>query len=287
MMNSLINLSGKIESDWVDVLRHIEHCTASLKIPYVLIGAAARDLLLKANDLTSERATRDIDFSIEVIGWESFDQLKSCLLTLPEFEQDRSKQRLIFRKSLPIDLVPFGTIEEQESEISWPPDYAVKMSVLGMSDVLESAISIRIADKPHVLDVPVARIAGIGLLKLLAWNERKLTTKKDAQDFYYLLQNYIDIGNINHLAENHVDLFDDIDTAHARLLARDIKDISSKKTQQAITDILIQEIKSGIESYLIQSMLPKFHEATDSKKILIMLKAMETEFSCSQVRLSI
>jgi predicted nucleotidyltransferase len=279
MMSSLINLSGQIEPDWVDVLRHIEQCTASLNIPYVLIGAAARDLLLQANDLASERATRDIDFSIEVTSWEYFDQLKACLLTLPEFEQDRAKQRLMFRKSLPIDLVPFGTIEEQGSKIAWPPDHAIKMSVLGMSDVLESAISIRVADKPQVLDVPVACIAGIGLLKLLAWNERKLSTKKDAQDFYYLLQNYIDIGNTHHLAENHIDLFDNIDTAHARLLARDIKDISSKKTQQALIGILVQEIERGVESYLIQSMLPKFYETQESEKILIMLKAIQIELT--------
>lgn len=278
-MSSLINLSGKIAPDWVDVLRQIEQCTTSLKIPYVLIGAAARDLLLQANDLASERATRDIDFSIEVTSWEYFDQLKACLLALPEFEQDRAKQRLMFRKSLPIDLVPFGTIEEQAAEISWPPDHAVRMSVLGMSDVLDSAISIRVADKPQVLDVPVACIAGIGLLKLLAWDERQLTTRKDAQDFYYLLQNYIDIGNTQHLAENHIDLFDNIDTAHARLLARDIKDISSNPTQQVIIRILVQEIERGVESYLIQSMLPKFSEAEESAKILIMLKAMQRELT--------
>ena len=276
-MTSLINLSGKIEPDWVDVLRHIEQCTASLNIPYVLIGAAARDLLLQANNLASERATRDIDFSIEVTGWEYFDQLKSCLLSLPEFEQDRAKQRLLFRKSLPIDLVPFGMIEEQESKISWPPDHAVKMSVLGMSDVLASAISIQVAEKPNILNVPVACIAGIGLLKLLTWNERKVTTNKDAQDFYYLLENYIDIGKAQHLAENHIDLFDNIDTAHARLLARDIKDISSKKTQHAVIEILAEEIENGVASYLIQSMLSKFHEASEPKKILIMLKAMQLE----------
>ena len=279
MMSSLINLSGKIDPDWVDVLHYIDQCTTALKIPYVLIGAAARDLLLQANNLQSERATRDIDFSIEVTAWEAFDQLKSCLLALPEFEQDRAKQRLIFRKFLPIDLVPFGNIEEQESEISWPPDHAVKMSVLGMSDVLESAMYIRVADKPKVLEIPVARIAGIGLLKLLAWNDRKLTTAKDAQDFYYLLNNYIDIGNTNHLAENHIDLFDDIDTAHARLLARDIQNICSKKTQEVVIEILTQEIEVGIEAYLIQSMLPKFYEAKESEKILIMLKAMQVELT--------
>jgi predicted nucleotidyltransferase len=279
MKNTSLNLSGRIEPDWVNALRLIHQKATALGIPYVVIGAAARDFWLMAYGMESQRATRDVDLALEIAGWDKFALLKAQLLNHPDFQTDRMVQRVVFKGHLPIDLLPYGGVEQGMSQITWPPDHTIEMSVLGLADVLKSSQSIRIANSPEPLNIPVATPAGIALLKLLAWNARKHESSKDAEDFQYLLHYYIDIGNQSRLENEHTDLFDVIEIAPARLLGRDITTIASHSTLTMITRILDQEIVTGLYAPLLQAMLPRHTETRLIQHHLCLLQAFRQELN--------
>lgn len=172
-----------------------------LGIDILVVGAMARDLVLVHGfGSTMERGTRDVDFGINVASWENFDTLKTQMVK-QGFKQDQQKTHRLARsdsEDLPweIDIVPFGGIAEHDSTISWPPDQAVVMSVLGFSEAMENAVSVQISDQPEII-IPVASPAGVAILKLVAWVERDVELKtKDAMDLSYLIESYSKIPAI-------------------------------------------------------------------------------------------
>lgn len=86
------------------LIRALDHAAMQLHIPYFVIGATARDILIEhVHGLETTRATRDIDFAVSVASWEGFTQLKEqlshgCLC-------DRKNSREISRAD---DAVPAG-----------------------------------------------------------------------------------------------------------------------------------------------------------------------------------
>jgi len=80
MKNISLNLIGKIDPKTVEVLRTVNVVLAELEIPYVIIGATARDLVLHfGHGAKIQQATTDVDFAIQVPDWEMFNQLKDRL----------------------------------------------------------------------------------------------------------------------------------------------------------------------------------------------------------------
>lgn len=255
-------LIDRLDSDWVAALSHIKEQADSLEIPFMVIGASARDMLLCAANISPVRATRDVDLAIEIASWSRFGELKQALIDTTFFVSGNEMQRLIFDGHLPIDLVPYGGIEENASEISWPPDHAVQLSVMGMKDAFNSSLAVSFTEAPDSKKIQIASAAGLILLKLIAWEDRKQSTTKDAEDMYYLLSHYIDMGNQQHLATNHIDLYDDINTAHARLLGRDLAQISAPSTLSVLKLILKRETAGESDSKLARDMLPR-HAGSD------------------------
>ncbi|RTL00687.1 MAG: hypothetical protein EKK65_07760 [Lysobacterales bacterium] len=54
-------------------------------------------------------------------------------LLLAECPHARQPLRLLFQQHLPIDLVPWGH-QDANGSIAWPPDFAVRMSVIGYDE---------------------------------------------------------------------------------------------------------------------------------------------------------
>jgi predicted nucleotidyltransferase len=64
------------------------------------------------------------------------------------------------------------------------------MHVLGFREALEHADIVRLRDQPP-LDIPIVTIAGLSILKIIAWTDRPADIRrKDAIDLLYLLKNY-------------------------------------------------------------------------------------------------
>lgn len=177
------------------------------------------------------RATNDIDFGIVVETWDEFSKLREALIVnegfRPHFNQ---RQRLLFEEGVIIDLVPFGDLEQPTGVIAWPPDFAVVMSTVGFREAYANSIDVRLAD---AVVVKVASLAGLGLLKIVAWSDRHF--ERDAQDLGLLMKHYLDAGNQDRVYSDQGDCSDlldedfDYDKASARVLGRDRQPLNRRK----------------------------------------------------------
>jgi len=122
MTNILFSLSGKIEKPIVDALYLLKRISESLGIPFFVVGAFSRDLILKHGyGIEPRRKTGDIDLGVEVANWEQFETLKKSLIATGQFSLTSDKQRLRCGTIL-IDILPFGPITDKDKKISWPPE---------------------------------------------------------------------------------------------------------------------------------------------------------------------
>ncbi len=203
MSKSLLDLSGKIDPLLVEIFDAIAGVAAARDIHYFVVGATARDMILSyGHGIEIKRATVDIDLGVEVADWDEFHELKNELAATGQFEYTQSAQRLLYKRDLPIDIVPFGPLEHANKEISWPPDHSIRMNVLGFGDAFRNAQVVRLRTEP-VLDIPFATPVGLAVLKIVAWNDRSPQGSKDAGDLMFLLRSYLDAGNQDRLAEEH------------------------------------------------------------------------------------
>lgn len=230
----------------------------TINTKFFVIGATARDMIMDAHGEKSSRTTHDLDIAIAIPDWKKYTDIEEGLLNLKDFEKDKSqKQRFKYNGFYILDVVPFGDIMKMDDKIFWPPDEQTAMSVLGFDDVSKATIEITIDEH---LTLHAASLPGIFLLKIVAWKERHLIKKDDADDIGFILRNYFPI-NENRIADDHIDLYDDPDfslmTAGAMLIGRDIGVIlqSNNQTKQKIITILENEISKEEESKFINHIL--------------------------------
>jgi len=197
MDNILLNVSGKISPLEVEIYDIIHQSVSQLEIRFLVVGASARDLVLHhAHGVEIIRATGDIDFGIQVESWDTFLALKTALLD-KQFKESEQKQRLISPLGIPVDIVPFGAIEDDNATISWPPENDIEMHVLGFREACEHVDIVRVRDHP-ALDIPVVTMAGLSILKIIAWTDRTPDIRgRDAIDLLYLLKHHERIPSVS------------------------------------------------------------------------------------------
>jgi predicted nucleotidyltransferase len=197
----------------VNILGLIDRLLRDAKVPYMLVGATARDLLLyHVFGHAVTRATYDLDFAILVDSWDRFAIVKQLFLETPGFtDKGRSRQRLYYQPDdaqfeTIVDIIPFGKLETAERTIAWPPDEDVVMNVAAFSDVFES--SLRVEVRPDLV-IPVASLPGLAVLKLFAWLDRH--EDRDVQDLRKLMEMYAYAGNFDRLYEEEVEELERVD----------------------------------------------------------------------------
>ena len=202
------------------------------------------------------RATANIDLGINVSNWGEFELLKTALTKTGQFSEHRTRQRLIYDNSIPIDIIPFGAISSADGNIRWPPGQDEVMNVAGFEDAFKLAQPVRIRDEPP-LEINFASPVGLAVMKLFAWADRNTAGNKDAIDLATVLRTYLDLGNRERLYSDHADLLtEDFDyvLAGAELLGRDIASSVSSPTKRLIIEILRQETEVDSQSRLAEDM---------------------------------
>ena len=259
MKENLLDLSGKIDNPTIEIFECIAHVADSLNIPFFVVGAAARDIILQYGyGILTTRATADIDFGVQVSDWEHYKQLRDGLISTGKFTSDKKKvQRILFEKNFPVDIIPFGAIANLDNSISWPPDHEVEMSTLGFEESYRHSLTVRLRSDP-ILDVQFSSLPGLALMKIISWHDRYPERKRDAKDLILLMRNYLDTGNEERLYNEEADLLEeenfDYLRASARLLGRDIAAILNPNTAKTILEILDRETGKQDRYRLIEDM---------------------------------
>lgn len=270
-MNTL-NLSGKLDPQSIAIYQAIDQAAKKLNIPYVVVGAAARDLVLHYGyGARLQRATLDIDVAVQVPDWQAFEKLRTELLTT-DFQQNKIQHRLKY-KNMIIDLLPCGAIEDDNANIAWPPDGSVVMSMLGFHEAIDHAVIVTIQDRP-TLNVPVVTPAALSLLKLVSWSDREANLKnKDAKDLLFLFKTYEEIPEISNWIFQHSDIREklnwDIERASAYKLGVDAADIATKQTRVHLTKIQSNGIDKRPYEMLIEDMCGNIERDFENNRRLL------------------
>jgi len=254
----LFNLSGKIDQQTVDALLAIKKEADILNITFFVVGAFARDIILKhCYGINPRRMTGDIDLGINIADWGQFDKLISALIATGKFSPTRQRQRYLF-DSIPIDIVPFGAIAGEQVGIGWPPEHEIFMSIVGFKEAFENSIMVRLNSDPE-LDVKVPTLPGLAVMKLISWKEKYPERGKDAEDLLLIMHEYEHAGNFDRLYEKELALLQeerfDTQLASIRLLGRDMAMIADKDTAREVSSILDAETDNKSSHKLIINMI--------------------------------
>ena len=280
MNKNLLDLSGKIDELTVELLKTIDDVAESLKAPFFVVGAIARDIILtQGYGIETGRATQDFDLAVKVSDWNGYEQLREGLIASGKFIHDRKQaQRLIYKNKYPIDIIPFGAISGPDSLLSWPPEHDTIIDTHGFTEAYNNSITVRIQEEP-IIDIQFVSLPGLAILKLISWNDNQLRRRKDAHDLLLIMRTYLDAGNLERLYDEEMDLVEgdfDYVRAGSRLLGRDIAKILSPDIREIIVNILIKETAEQTLYRLVEDMLDIGAESRVFENTLQLTKDLKT-----------
>jgi predicted nucleotidyltransferase len=258
MTNIFLNLSGKIENPVVDALQILKKVADSLGVNFFVVGASARDFILRHQyGIEPRRKTGDIDLGVEVASWEQFKTLFESLISTGQFSPASERHRLRCGTVL-LDILPFGPITDEDKKISWPPEHEIIMSMAGFEEAYKHSITVRVTSDPD-LDIKLATLPGLAIMKLVSWKEKYPDRKRDAEDLLLIMNKYEEAGNSERLYEEDLPLLQgegfDTTLAGARLLGRDMAKISDSKTFLIVKEILDAETEEMGQYKLATDMM--------------------------------
>lgn len=228
------------------LVRALQGVAAPAGVQYFLMGATARDLMLQhAHNIEAKRLTVDVDVAVMVRDWDAFEALRTALISGGDFvpRPGPATHRFRFKGGLPLDIVPFGGIERSDRTIAWPPDHQTVYDCFGAREAFIRSVTVLLPDN---VQLRVAPIPALALLKVTAWHDRKYTHPgRDASDLLLYLKSYLDCGNLDRATSEHQDLFDaedyDYGAASARLLGRDLVTFLDGAAIRRVLEILLHE----------------------------------------------
>ncbi|MDO8549702.1 MAG: nucleotidyl transferase AbiEii/AbiGii toxin family protein [Ignavibacteria bacterium] len=266
MIKKSFDISGKIDKYRLEIIALIKEAADSLDIPFFIVGATARDIILEyIYNKKIFRATNDIDFGIQINNWKILESFSSLLLNNKKFSPDEKvEHRFLYEKAYPVDIVPFGKIASENGIFKWPKDKK-EFTVLGFEEAYENSDLVKVKSNPDLI-INFAIPQSLALLKIVVWNERYPERSKDALDLVLLIESYLEAGNIERLYEEEADLVDenfDFNLTGARLLGRDIATVFKKNTLSYVIKILDIETGKRKRYRMIEDMMRKHNMKED------------------------
>lgn len=149
---------------------------------FVIIGAYARDLFFEQRGIELNLSTKDVDFAVLIDDWEDFEKIKNALIMKLGFKASDRFYRLIFNYT-PIDLLPFGKIQDSNCSVRWPTGFRENMKVMGFKEAYENSVLIEIEEVKIRTIIPEMLVA----LKISSWSHGDRV--KDAIDIMHVLKN--------------------------------------------------------------------------------------------------
>ncbi|HNX77742.1 MAG TPA: hypothetical protein PLM07_19680 [Candidatus Rifleibacterium sp.] len=239
-------------------------------------------LLEHCYNIKPTRKTSDLDLGVKVAGWDDFERLIGYLGREEDCSRDPKNAQRIYLRSVPVDIVPFGQISDDQHNIFWPPERAFKMSVLGFQEAYESSISIMLHEAPE-LSIKIPTLPGLALLKIISWNERFPERGKDALDLLLIMDNYSETGIENRLYQEESLLNEenfDLKNASIRLLGKDMAKLATSETYDTVKSILKNETDKEGLNRLANSMLSiKINYDNQLNSIMLKLAKLRQGFN--------
>jgi predicted nucleotidyltransferase len=241
----LVDISNKLPVHFVALFRPLLEAAQARNTPLFVVGATARDMILRyAHGLESPCTTIDIDVAIQVSEWDQFDRFVKALVDTGEFRSTNLGYRFVCANGETLDVLPFGPIAGAKSTVAFPKALDFVLSVVGLEEAFNASIKVILSRSPH-LELQSCSPAGLAMLKLISWDHGFPGRAKDAEDFCFVAEHYIDAGNDIRLHTDASDLMQGVpiklELAGAQLLGRDIARIAGTTLRDRAITILARE----------------------------------------------
>jgi predicted nucleotidyltransferase len=268
-----------INPDERSALRDFARLAKLIGVPFVLVGAGARLVLLDWKyGFQSTRTTTDWDLGVQVSDWQAFERLRTVLTEgrQPLFAQARLAHRLRHTSGVTVDLVSFGGVEREDGTLAWPENGS-EMLVLGFREVLSNATTL---DLGQGVNVPVATAPGLAVLKIFAFDDRRKTD--DLRDLYFIMTNYAQAGNEERIFDELSNLLSDgtldFEFAGAYLLGTDVGRLASLETCSRLLPIIAKftDPYAPELSPLILRVGDESHEEAERTRIAQLFKSFRS-----------
>ena len=243
----------------MSVLEALTNAYKEIGSEVYVVGAAARDLSLKLLRAGSApRRTMDLDVAVLLEKWNEYERLTEILIK-DGFVKAPEKQRFYYcgieNVRYEVDIVPFGDIAQEEM-IAWPPEGNPVMSVRCFADVMKNADKVVVEGR---FAFRMASLSGQWLIKLDAWCDWHLMTRKDAADMQFILENaYIALALSSDAIPDTISLdastFDQT-VAGAEWIASDLLNMLSKDHKMYYANMLDSEVIQREDSQLVNDLL--------------------------------
>ena len=264
-MKSSISKKDLENDPLFDTLQALHSCVTKLGLELYVVGATARDLIMKLLDESpSKRETSDLDVAIVLSDWSQFDNLSKELLA-NHFHKEKSKQKFYYKgehheNDYEVDIVPFGDIADDEV-ILWPPDGTPEMSVKCFTNVMNHSIPISVDGK---FTVHIAPLAGQFFIKLDSWMDRHDREHKDADDMFFILGKFYMTGVMDGQTPTD-DVNDSADSliSGAQWIASIMRSILSTDHLNYYSSKIKEELDKETESELIKDFILLYGDEKD------------------------
>lgn len=247
--------SNKLEPNFLECINIISEITDKFGIPFLLIGATARDIIFEhLHGVKSPRITMDIDIAVEVAAWNSYDLIKNELLNKYGFVATDQIQRFRHKeKEIILDVVPFGSIAK-DGNLIWRENQN-SMNVSALSEINKRSQIIHIENH---FDLKIPATEDLIVLKLLSWNDTYPLRPRDAEDILFMIKNYERIFEIESIFDNYPDIIEkegfDLTFTCCVILGIKIKKSSSELTFRKLVDLLEKETDENGSNELLRQM---------------------------------
>ncbi len=239
-----------------EVFASLHRASGNLAIDFYLIGALARDTWFAQKGIRA-LGTKDIDIAVMVTDENKFEELKNFLIEKENFTESSSNEYVLFdSKGHQIDLLPFGRIEIEGKKII-DKKGIVHTNVTGFREVFEH--SSEEVNFENEFNFRVSTLAGIVILKLIAYDDRPEIRSNDIGDVAVILKHYFDLET-EMIFEEHAELLAEDDKPEfisARVLGRQIRKVLDQNVLRGerILGILKANTEKPEDSTIVQMLV--------------------------------
>lgn len=251
----MIDLTGRTDVPVPEnILRDLTAVCRASGVEFLVIGAAARDLVIHSQQRTQPvRATKDIDIAVAVRNDEHFHRLSAELT-----RKGRAPHKFI-ADGVELDVIPFGGNEVDRSVTF--ADGTV-FDATGIAEAHSTAVLVRM---PKGTEVRVASPAALTALKILAWGERHADNSKDALDLATILTAMSEDPFDDEVWDDEdaldaadADIFAAASYHYAKIAARPFTRLDGRKVLDILDDpvqrqLLIRQMRKALASDLIDA----------------------------------
>jgi len=236
-------MGTNLSKDHIRTLTELSECFSDME--YVLIGATA----IKLQISEFFRQTEDVDLLV----WITSEELPDLETILSGWtHNEKEEHRWLSPFGVTTDIIPICPDLMDGNFLVWPKS-GNRMNMTGHRLAYDHALQINVTD---TIEIPVAPVHIIALLKIIAYMDDPYKREKDLDDIVFMLTNYISEFDDRKFAPAIMDNNITFEMATAFTLGMDLGSIIGDDEKE-ILSAFINRVEGNDDKHQLQARLTR------------------------------